>query len=426
MSRRLGENLVDSGHLTEAQLHRALTAHLVSGGHLGTTLLELGYIDERTLGETLGRMYGVPHTDFETLSKVSYSVIRALPVKLVEKHKVVPLTLEGKKLRLAMIDPKNLMAIDEISFVTGYHIESTVSPEVHILNALEIYYNIRRSQRYITLERELTRIRSLPRNATQIGEPVPEDGVRAQEAVVTASTGADARASSQNLPAPGGGRPGPDPWSKYGYGRSWREFADALDGDDEEGGEHADTRPQAVTRAAERPRQNDSAGPSLLEVSRRMADSQSVEDIVSTTLRYAADRLYRCMMFVVKGDQAIGWAGRGDGLNEGKMERLALQLPSMDRDSIFSVVQKDSSHYLGPVPTLRAFDRFFRDLGVRQPRFILLIPIVVKGRTTAYLYGDCGDSVSLPLDVPSMLTLCKHAGMALQIIILRNKILSVG
>jgi hypothetical protein len=243
----------------------------------------------------------------------------------------------------------------------------------------------------------------------------------AQEAAV--GTGAPA---SHDRPSQGDGRSSADPWAKYGYGRSWREFADALDGEREDGGEHVDTRPQAVTRAPDRAKKQEDGRSSLLEVSRRMADSQSVEEIVATTLRYAAGHLHRCMVFVVKGDQAVGWAGCGDGLSEGMMERLALPLPSRDRDSIFSVVQSDSSHYLGPVPTLHAFESFFRDLGVPRPRFILVIPIMVKGRTTAYLYGDCGDSVNLTMDVPSMLTLCKQAGMALQIIILRNKILSVG
>src|SRR5262249_55088878 len=118
------------------------------------------YLDEETLGETLASILGVPYADFETLSKVPYSVVRALPARLVEKHKVIPLKIEGKTLHLAMIDPKNLLALDEISFVTGYRLVPWLSPEVRVLQVLEKYYNMPRTQRYTTLARELSRLRS--------------------------------------------------------------------------------------------------------------------------------------------------------------------------------------------------------------------------------------------------------------------------
>ena len=156
-----------------------------------------------------------------------------------------------------------------------------------------------------------------------------------------------------------------------------------------------------------------------------MADAQSVEEIISTTIAYASAHLHRCVMFVVKGEQVVGWAGSGEGITEESVKRMSLALPSHDHESIFSVVPRDSSHYLGPVPTLQGFQRLHRDLSIGAPRFIVLIPIVVKGRVTAYLYGDCGDSVNITMDVPSLLAVCKRVGMALQIIILRNKILRV-
>src|SRR5262245_14040100 len=104
MSRRLGEILIARGRLTAAQLHQALTAQLVFGGHLGTSLLEMGLIDEQTLGETLSHISGAGYADFDTLSRVPYAVVRSLPAGLVQKHKVIPLRLEGRVLHLAMID----------------------------------------------------------------------------------------------------------------------------------------------------------------------------------------------------------------------------------------------------------------------------------------------------------------------------------
>jgi hypothetical protein len=448
MSRRLGEILVESGRITEAQLHRALTAQLVFGGHLGTTLLELGYLTENTLGTTLSSIFGVPYADYEMLSKVPYAVIRCLPAKMVEKHKVLPLSLDGRTLRLAMIDPKNLMALDEISFVTGYHIEPCVSPEINILQALEFYYNLRRSQRYVTLAREMSRQRSRAESLPAVGDAGP--GGQGQARAAVAAAGGSVSKSGPSVNTAGAVALPADHWEKYGYGRSWRELADALDDD---GGpaqrsEEADTRPQvrATPRAAAavasldsqppsearalpaeeeaRPSEAAETAPTLLEASRRLASAESVDEIVSTVLGYTADRLPRCLFFVMKGDSAKGWAGRGEGLTEEKARRLSVPLRGSEGDSIFSLVSEGATHYLGPVSNAPGVREFYRMLGLTPPWSVLIVPVMVKGRVTAYLYGDGGTRGPLVLTLPSMLALCECAGMALQIIILRNKILS--
>ncbi|HZE88880.1 MAG TPA: hypothetical protein VE404_04990, partial [Verrucomicrobiae bacterium] len=83
MTRKLGEVLTDDGRITEAQLEKALKAQLIFGGHLGTSLIELGYVDEETLGETLAHAFNVPYAAYDILQNVPYSVIRAIPAKLV-------------------------------------------------------------------------------------------------------------------------------------------------------------------------------------------------------------------------------------------------------------------------------------------------------------------------------------------------------
>jgi len=88
-------------------------------------------------------------------------------------YKVVPIRMDGKVLQLAMMDPKNLMALDEISFVTGYKIDPWVAPEIRIFQVLEKYYNIPRSQRYITLARELSRLRSRGEKIRPPGQSAP-------------------------------------------------------------------------------------------------------------------------------------------------------------------------------------------------------------------------------------------------------------
>ncbi|HKY34230.1 MAG TPA: hypothetical protein VJV23_17010 [Candidatus Polarisedimenticolia bacterium] len=427
MSRRLGEVLVAAGKISEAQLHRALTAQLVFGGHLGSSLLELGYLDEATLGETLSHMFGVPYADHGALSAVPYAVIRSLPARLVEKHKVVPLRLEGRTLHMAMIDPKNILALDEISFVTGYRIVPWVSPEARILQALDKYYNLPRPPRFVTLSRELGKLES----ARDRLRPLESRRAPTREAALAARA-ASAGPSGQGRETAAAMRPPkeipPDPWEKYGYGRSWQEVAEAID---ELSGDDGDTRPaeEADTRPQPRAGGTGSAGGplsplSVMTASRRLADAASVEEVVSTMLAYASGRLARAAWFAVKGGQCAGWAGRGKGINETAIR--AASFPAAGRDAaLFSLVPDGVSHFLGPVGQHPWAASFYARLGIPAPRTALLVPVPVKGRVAAYLYGDGADQEILAIDLPSLLSVAGRAGFALQILILRNKILSV-
>ncbi len=428
MTKKLGERLVEAGIITEVELHRALTAQRVFGGHLGTSLLELGYLDEESLGEALSGIMGVPYADFDALSRIPYSVVRSLPARLVEKHKVVPLRLEGRTLHLAMIDPKNLMALDEISFVTGYRIVPMVAPEVRILQVLEKYYNLPRDQRQMDLTRELANLRSRrqklqPLLSTEValdGEMRPKRvGARA---VATAGTTAVRPARPQ-----GDTEPAHDHWEKYGYGRSWQEVAETIQekpvdpNDDEE----ADTRPQR--RATPKPpataRRAAPRASSLEAVAKELTAAGSVEEVVTAVLGYASARLQRVLFFVVRGSVAEGRGGMGWPLSTDVIRNLRIPL-GRENDSLLSLVGGERDHYLGPVSGSPRAIGFYTRLGLSVPRTVVIVPIRVKQRIAAYLYADGGDAEILAIDLPSMMSLGVRAGFALQILVLRNKILS--
>ena len=148
---RLGEVLIQKGLITQAQLAQALDAQLIYGGHLGTCLVELGLIDLETLGKTLSAAFKANHAHNEIMDNVPPQIICLLPPKLVERHHAIPFALAGRTLRVGMINPCNLLALDELSFATGYKIEAWVAPEILIVRAMERYYGISRKLRYIPL-----------------------------------------------------------------------------------------------------------------------------------------------------------------------------------------------------------------------------------------------------------------------------------
>jgi len=151
MSMRLGELLVQHRVITEAQLAEGLKAQQLFGGRIGTNLVELGYVSEQGLTKFLSTQLNIPAIDSRELDAIPGDALAALPLATVEKYRVVPLSISGRKLRVATADPTDLSAIDEISFATGLTITPLVAPELLITYALEKYYGISRPLRYVRL-----------------------------------------------------------------------------------------------------------------------------------------------------------------------------------------------------------------------------------------------------------------------------------
>lgn len=415
MTRKLGEILIDDGKITEAQLQKALKAQLIFGGHLGTSLIELGYINEEILGTALSNSFNVPFATEEILQSVPYAVTRAIPAKLVEKYRVVPIKLDGKILQLAMLDPKNLMALDEISFVTGYRIEPWVSPEIRIFQVLEKYYSIPRSQRYITLARELSKRGGSPEKPGQPDNGA-EAGAQAQAAMAAASKGAGGGERGT-----ASGRHTPDHWEKYGYGKSWREYADEMERD----GAGAPATATVIPPVAPRPAgPNPAAGPGdhLSQAVKRLQACTSPEEIADVVLDVASKHFKRAAFFIVKGDHAVGWSGTGNGFSLERIKGVSIPLV---RESLFSLVDDSRTHFLGAPPAFPTIRRFYQDLSVPMPRAAFIVPIRIRDKTSSLLYGDGGSDSGLGgLDSSLFIQLAARAALAMQMIIFRNKIVS--
>ncbi len=149
MAVKLGELLIKKNLLTQAQLEEALQAQVIFGGKLGTVLIEMGLLTEKTLAGVLAQLLNIPCAKPGQLQNIPENIIKIISSELAEKHKVIPVAANGKKLTLAMADPRNLKSIDEISFRTGYIVRPILALEVRLVFALEKYYGIKRTMRYI-------------------------------------------------------------------------------------------------------------------------------------------------------------------------------------------------------------------------------------------------------------------------------------
>ena len=139
MPSRLDEILVTTNIVPQDQLQRALEHQRVHGGRLGSALVALGFVSEDQVTAALAGGYGVPAVQLSQ-RVVDPAVIRLVPVDAVRKHKVMPLQRIGATLKLAMIDPSDMVALDDIRFMTGLNVEPLLASEGGILEAIERHY----------------------------------------------------------------------------------------------------------------------------------------------------------------------------------------------------------------------------------------------------------------------------------------------
>ncbi len=144
MSGRLGAMLVSSGLITEDQLKRALSAQKMEGGRLGSILVKMGFVQEDKLMTFLSKQYGVPYVDLSKF-QINPAVIKHIPADVAQKYRIMPINRTGATITIAMVDPSNIFAIDDIKFMTGYNVEAVVATEGAIIEAIKKYYGAAKS-----------------------------------------------------------------------------------------------------------------------------------------------------------------------------------------------------------------------------------------------------------------------------------------
>ncbi len=158
MSAKLGEILVRENLISPQHLREALDYQREHGGRLGFNLVKLGLVSDDMITAVLSRQYGIPSVNLD-LFNIDPSVLSLIPQEVAQKHSVLPLSRVGATLTLAMVDPTNVYAIDDVKFMTGLNVEPVVVAEGSVQQAIAKYYG---SSREIELA------------SMQIEEVVPE------------------------------------------------------------------------------------------------------------------------------------------------------------------------------------------------------------------------------------------------------------
>lgn len=139
MSAKLGEILVRENLISPQHLREALDYQREHGGRLGYNLVKLGLVSDDMITAVLSRQYGIPSVNLE-LFQIDEQVLHLIPQEVAQKYSVLPLSRVGASLTLAMVDPTNVFAMDDVKFMTGLNVEPVVVAEASIQHAIARYY----------------------------------------------------------------------------------------------------------------------------------------------------------------------------------------------------------------------------------------------------------------------------------------------
>ena len=170
MSAKLGESLLKDNLITPQQLKEALDYQRVNGGRLASTLVKLCMLSDEEVTAVLSRQYGVPSVNLD-LFEVDPAAVALVPQETSERYSVLPLSRIGATLTLAMVDPTNVFAVDDIKFMTGLSVEPVVVSETALNAAVRKYYG---SSREMELARVMEDLVAETTNLPDFGEDVDQ------------------------------------------------------------------------------------------------------------------------------------------------------------------------------------------------------------------------------------------------------------
>jgi len=152
---KLGEVLINQGKITQTMLDQALEEQKKDGSRLGSTLIKLGFVSEDELLEALSKHYGVKSIDLKS-KELDDALLKLIPGDLAGKYLVVPVSRYGHTLTVAMINPGDVAAIEDIQFATGYEVKPVVAAEESILKIVQDHYQVQKLLSDVMYEIEMT------------------------------------------------------------------------------------------------------------------------------------------------------------------------------------------------------------------------------------------------------------------------------
>ena len=379
MSIKLGELLISEGAITQDQLDEALKCHIIFGIKLGSSLIELGFIQEDVLVNLLSKKLGVPAVSHAELLDVPADVINRLSPAVAEKFRIIPVRLENKRLFVAMADPTDFKAQEELSFITGNIIVPLIAPEIHILLALEKYYAVTRDYRYVCVTTELQK-----RKERQTLDW--NDGLVIGESKFAFSGERETGADLLNVPIPTGSHDN-DPFKK------------------------AYSQPLSQKQTLERY--------TIDKLSLDFSKARNRDDVANIFIKYLGQEFTKGALLTIRGNSAVGWRAVNCELQIKDFETVTLEL---SKSSELSEMLIGNQYFLGPLSASDANMPIIKALKLGSSDTVLSLPVVMNGRVVALIIAS-SDGISLQQRLGELQKLVYKTSLTFQILVLKNKLL---
>ncbi len=431
-----GEFLLKEHLLTRSQLTRAREMQLVHGAHLDSILLSLSALEEPALLEAVGRFCTARTVTASELALASSNEIQMVPRRLAKRYQVVPFRLEGKTLYVACMDTTDVLVEDEVAFLTGCQIRSCVGLQIRVLEALHRYYGIQQPTFFVALSRQLAHARSKP-------QPTKTPSTSTPGSTVTTAPADPTDADTQPIPdAPSRPAAAPRPQAADVMELSDEDLqlfpslatetepivgsasTEPVPGDDTP----PPLEPLRAAPVAEPPRPPASVrlhdpelspDERLIAAGEELLDVELRDEIADVILAYCAPYLRRRMLLMVRKDRIIGWRGDGEGIDPESIR--AIEIPSGD-PSVFYALLQGQSFWLGSLPPMPRNSELVFALGGDPPPDCLILPVILRGKTVCFLYGDNLDHGVGSAPMARLRRLVSKATLAFEVYILKNKI----
>jgi len=402
-TRAFGEFLVAEGSLQAETLRRALKTQSAAGGRLDTVLLDQRLVPESVLLDALGRFHASRTVSSAELAVIPPEVIKMVSPRMAVRLGIVPFRLDGRTLCVATLDPGDLLVEDELSLLTDCMISSFVALEVRLREAVWRLYGV---EPPIQIASILKRFAAGPvdPDRTMAGWR-PAAGLPAA-ARTTAPGGRAPDAAGSDLP--------PDAIALEISDEELDQFPSLREGLEEAG--------PAPRRGPARPAETSSpADPDrrFEDVTTAFQNAEMREDIADAVLGFCQPILRRRMLLFVRNDAVIGWRGEGEGMKEPLVRQISIPLAE---PSVFVGLSQGAEFWLGPLPRMPRNQDLVRGLGGVPPAECIILPLIVRGKTVCFLYGDNVDQPASGLPISQLRRLVAKASLAFQVYILKSKI----
>jgi hypothetical protein len=405
--RAFGDFLVESRVLRSESLRQAMASQSALGGRLDTVLLDLDFVSETALLDALGDFFATRTASSSDLTALPPEVARLVSPRLVERFEVVPFRLDGRTLSVATRDPGDPLLEDEISLLTELDVASFIALEIRVHEAMARVYGVPLSVRSASVLRRLGA--DIDRLDITTTAPVRER--RTRPAKETISRAAE-RAPSATEEGPSRRRP-----DALALEISTEELSlfPSLRESLEEGG---------TAEPSLHGRKDHDTAPvephNALEVaSTALVNAEMREDIADAVLGYCRPILRRRLLLAVRRELVVGWRGEGEGVVDGRIRTI--EVPLSD-PSVFAGLSQGTPFWLGPLPRMARNQELVRALGGRPPPECIILPLIVRGKTVCFLYGDNVDQPVSGLPISELRRLVAKASLAFQVSILKSKI----